>query len=102
MRFFRRHRVVIVVLGLGILIAILVGYRIKKQQAVAVPRRQVEIVVGVTKPILKDLDVKLAYTADVLPNKQVAIFPGFHHGAPLLRDPNARTLVDDFIARHSQ
>ena len=75
MRFFRRHRVVIVVLGLGILVAILVGYRIKKQQAVAVPRRQVEIVVGVTKPIRKDLDVKLAYTADVLPNKQVAIFP---------------------------
>jgi membrane fusion protein (multidrug efflux system) len=75
MRFFRRHRVVIVVLGLGILVAILVGYRIKKQQAVAIPRRQVEIVVGVTKPIRKDLDVKLAYTADVLPNKQVAIFP---------------------------
>jgi RND family efflux transporter MFP subunit len=75
MRFVRRHRVIIVVLGLGILVAILVGYRIKKQQAVAIPRRQVEIVVGVTKPIRKDLDVKLAYTADVLPNKQVAIFP---------------------------
>src|SRR5437016_13667091 len=26
------------------------------------------------KPIRKDLDVKLAYTADVLPNQQVAIF----------------------------
>ena len=51
------------------------GYRIKKQQAAAVPRRQLEIVVGVTKPVRKDLDVKLAYTADVLPNKQVAIFP---------------------------
>jgi membrane fusion protein (multidrug efflux system) len=75
MRFVRRHRVVIVVLGLGILITILVGYRIKKQQAAAVPRRQLEIVVGVTKPVRKDLDVKLAYTADVLPNKQVAIFP---------------------------
>jgi len=75
MRFFRRNRVVIVVLGLGILVAILVGYRVKKQQAMAVPRRQVEIVVGVTKPVRKDLDVKLAYTADVLPNKQVAIFP---------------------------
>jgi membrane fusion protein (multidrug efflux system) len=75
MRFVRRHRVVIVVLGLGILITIPVGYRIKKQQAAAVPRRQLEIVVGVTKPVRKDLDVKLAYTADVLPNKQVAIFP---------------------------
>lgn len=75
MTFFRRHRVLVVLLGLGILISILVGYRIKKQQAAAVPRRQLEIVVGVTKPLRKDLDVKLAYTADVLPHKQVAIFP---------------------------
>ena len=75
MRFVRRHRVLIVLLGLGILISVLVGYRIKKQQAAAVPRRQLEIVVGVAKPLRKDLDVKLAYTADVLPNKQVAIFP---------------------------
>jgi RND family efflux transporter MFP subunit len=75
MRFLRRHRVLIVLLGLGVLVATLVGYRIKKEQAAAVPRRQVEIVVGVTKPVRKDLDVKLAYTADVLPNKQVAIFP---------------------------
>jgi membrane fusion protein (multidrug efflux system) len=75
MRFVRRHRVLLVLLGLGVLISILVGYRIKKQQAAAVPRRQVEIVVGVTTPLRKDLDVKLAYTADVLPNKQVAIFP---------------------------
>src|SRR5206468_3150092 len=29
---------------------------------------------GVITPIRKDLDVKLAYTADVLPNQQVAIF----------------------------
>jgi membrane fusion protein, multidrug efflux system len=75
MTFFRRHRVLIVLLGLGIIVSVLVGYRIKKQQADAVPRRQLEVVVGVTKPIRKDLAVKLAYTADVLPQKQVAIFP---------------------------
>src|SRR5262249_61701240 len=75
MAFLRRHRVLVVLLGLGVIIAVLVGYRIKKQQAAAVPRRQLEIVVGVAKPVRKDLDVKLAYTADVLPNKQVAIFP---------------------------
>ena|SRR5437867_3014867 len=75
MGFLQRHRVLIVLLGLGVIVSVLVGYRIKKQQAAAVPRRQVEIVVGVTKPLRKDLDVKLAYTADVLPNKQVAIFP---------------------------
>ena len=74
MGFLRRHRVLVVLLGLGVLVSVLVGYRIKKQQAAAVPRRQLEIVVGVTKPVRKDLDVKLAYTADVLPNKQVAIF----------------------------
>jgi multidrug efflux pump subunit AcrA (membrane-fusion protein) len=39
-----------------------------------VPRRQVEVVVGVAKPVRKDLDVKLSYTADVLPNRQVALF----------------------------
>lgn len=74
MAFFRRNRVLLVLIGLGVVVVTLVAYRIKKQQAAAVPRRQVEIVVGVTKPIRKDLDVKLAYTADVLPARQVAIF----------------------------
>ena len=63
MSFFRRHRVPVVLVALGVLVAVLVGYQIKKQQAAAVPRRQLEIVVGVVKPIVKDLDVKLAYTA---------------------------------------
>lgn len=75
MAFLRRHRVLVVLLGLGVLVTVLVGYRIKKQQGAAVPRRQLEVVVGVIKPVRKDLDVKLAHTADVLPNKQVAIFP---------------------------
>jgi RND family efflux transporter MFP subunit len=74
MSFFSRHRVPVVLVGLGVLIAILVGYQIKKQQAAAVPRRQLEIVVGVAKPIVKDLDVKLAYTSDVLPLQQVSVF----------------------------
>ena len=65
----RRHRVLVVPLGLGVIIAVLVGYRIKKQQAAAVPRRQLEIVVGVAKPARKDLDVKLEHTADIPPNK---------------------------------
>src|SRR5438552_12371965 len=65
MSFFRRHRVPVVLVGLAVVVLVLVGYRIKKQQASAVPRRQLEIVVGVVTPIVKDLDVKLAYTADV-------------------------------------
>src|SRR3990170_2688862 len=74
MTFFRRHRVFVVLAALGVLVTVLVGYRIWKQQAAAVPRRQLEIVVGGAMPVRKDLDVKLAYTADVLPNQQVAIF----------------------------
>jgi membrane fusion protein (multidrug efflux system) len=75
MAFLRKNRVFLVLVGLGVVIATLVAYRIKKQQAAAVPRRQIEVVVGVVTPLRRDLDVKLAYTADVLPNKQVAIFP---------------------------
>ena len=75
MAFLRRHRVLLVLIALGVVVTTLVVQRIKKQQAAAVPRRQIEIVVGVTRPIKKDLDVKLSYTADVLPARQVAIFP---------------------------
>ena len=74
MAFLRRHRVGLVLAGLGVVVVALVGYRIRQQQASAVPRRQLEVVVGVARPVRKDLDVKLAYTADVLPAKQVAIF----------------------------
>ncbi|MBI4271955.1 MAG: efflux RND transporter periplasmic adaptor subunit [Candidatus Rokubacteria bacterium] len=74
MTLLQRHRVPLVLVGLGVLLAALVGHRILKQQAAAVPRRQIEIVVGVVEPVRTDLDVKLAYSADVLPDKQVAIF----------------------------
>jgi membrane fusion protein (multidrug efflux system) len=74
MSFLRQHRVFAVLLALGVLVTVLVAHRIWKQQAAAVPRRQIEVVVSVAKPIRKDLDVKLAYTADVLPYQQVAIF----------------------------
>jgi pimeloyl-ACP methyl ester carboxylesterase len=35
-------------------------------------------------------------------DKQLAITAGAEHGIPLLRDPQVRALVDDFIARHAQ
>jgi cobalt-zinc-cadmium efflux system membrane fusion protein len=75
MSFLRRYRVPVVLVALAVAVALLVGYRIKKQQAAAVPRRQIEIVVRVAKPVQKDLDVKLSYTADVSAIRQVAIFP---------------------------
>jgi membrane fusion protein (multidrug efflux system) len=74
MAFFHRHRVGAVLLVLAVVAGGLVAFRLKNQQARAVPRRQFEVVVGVAKPIKKDLEVKLTYTADVLPEKQVAIF----------------------------
>ncbi len=74
MAFLRQHRVFVVLLVIGVVVTVLVAERIRKQQAAAVPRRQLEVVVGVTTPVRKDLDVKLAYTADVSPQKQVAIF----------------------------
>jgi RND family efflux transporter MFP subunit len=74
MTFLRRHRVSLVLLFLAVVLAGLVAFRLKGQQAHSVPRRQFEVVVGVREPVKKDLDIKLTYTADVLPDKQVAIF----------------------------
>ena len=42
------------------------------------------------------------YDTCASPEKQLRIFPGFEHGVPQLRNPEARALVDAFIARHSQ
>jgi len=74
MAFLYRHRISMVLLILAVVVGGLVVFRSKGQQARAVPRRQLELVVGVAKPIRKDLEVKLSYTADVHPDKQVAIF----------------------------
>jgi membrane fusion protein (multidrug efflux system) len=74
MSFLHRHRVGLVLVILGIVVAGLVAVRLKGQQARAVTRQQFEVVVGVRLPARKDVELKLAYTADVLPDKQVAIF----------------------------
>jgi alpha-beta hydrolase superfamily lysophospholipase len=36
------------------------------------------------------------------PDRQLSIVPGASHGTPLLRVPQVRAAVDDFIAQHSQ
>ncbi len=74
MGFLGKHRVPLVVVALGVLVLALAAYRIVRQQAAAIPRRTMEIVVGVTRPVTRDIDLKLSYTADVLPYRQVAIF----------------------------
>ncbi|HUM14589.1 MAG TPA: efflux RND transporter periplasmic adaptor subunit [Candidatus Nitrosotalea sp.] len=74
MRLLRRHRVGLVLLGLLVLIAFLVVYRFRDQQARAVTRARPDVLVGVLSPVRRDLDVRLAFTADILPVQQAAIF----------------------------
>jgi RND family efflux transporter MFP subunit len=70
----RRYRVGIALVGLLVVIGMLVAYRLKEQQARALPRARGEALVGIAKPERRDLEVKVASTADLLPSKQAAIF----------------------------
>ena len=72
----KRHRVTVVLVALGVILAGLVFWRLKgDEQARALPRRTGgEPLVGVIQPQRKDLEVKLSYTADILASKQAAIF----------------------------
>ena len=74
MRLLKRHRVSLVLLGLGVLLGLLVVHRFRDQQARAVTRSRPDVLVGVLTPARRDLDVKLAFTADILPAQQAAIF----------------------------
>jgi RND family efflux transporter MFP subunit len=70
----RRYRLGLVLLGLSVLMTVLVVYRLKDQQARAVTRPRQDVLVGVLLPERRDLVVKLAFTADILPAHQAAIF----------------------------
>lgn len=70
----RRYRVGMVLLGLVVLVGVLVVYRLKDQQARAVPRARGDALVGVVAPLRRDLEVRVGSTADLLPAKQAAIF----------------------------
>ena len=45
---------------------------------------------------------RMLYDRCASPDKELFLFPGARHGAPVLRDPHVQPTVDDFIARHSQ
>ncbi len=70
----RRYGVRLGLLGLFVLLGLLVLYRIKDQQARAVTRARSEVLVGTLAPERRDMEVKLAFTADILPAQQAAIF----------------------------
>jgi len=60
--------------AMAVLVVILVVYKLKDQQARAVTRARPDVLVGVVTPQRRDLEIKLTFTADVLPAKQAAIF----------------------------
>ncbi len=70
----KRYRVGLVLLALTVLLGMLVTYRLKDQQARAVPRARGDALVGVIRPTRGDLEVKAGSTADLIPVKQAAIF----------------------------
>jgi RND family efflux transporter MFP subunit len=61
-------------LGLAVVLGVLVAYRLKDQQARAVQRPRGDALVGVVAPSRRDLEVKVAATADIMPAQQAAIF----------------------------
>ena len=74
MQVMRRYSVRLTLLGLLVLVGLLVVYRIKDQQARAVTRARPDVVVGTVLPERRDMEIKLAFTADILPAQQAAIF----------------------------
>ena len=74
MRILRRYRVGLVVLGILVLMGVLIMYRLKDQQARAVTRPRPDVLVGIVAPERRNMEIKLAFTADILPAKQAAIF----------------------------
>jgi RND family efflux transporter MFP subunit len=74
MQLVRRYSVRLTLLALFVLLGILVLYRIKDQQARAVTRARPDVVVGTVLPERRDMEIKLAFTADILPAQQAAIF----------------------------
>jgi RND family efflux transporter MFP subunit len=74
MRLLRRYRVGLVLLGLLVAVGFLVVYRLKDQQARAVTRPRPDVLVGVVTPERRTMEIKLAFTADIVPAKQAAIF----------------------------
>ena len=70
----RRYRVGIVLVLLVLGIGGAVWYWTRTRAAGAVTRSRPDPVVGVVSPQRRDIEVKLSFTADILPAKQAAIF----------------------------
>jgi hypothetical protein len=78
MHLLRRCRVGVVLLGLLVAVGFLVVYRFKDQQASVVTRPRPDVLVGVVTPERRTMEIKLVFTADVIPAKQAATFSRCH------------------------
>src|SRR5262245_64654293 len=74
MRLLRRYRVGLVLLGLLVAMGVLVMYRLKDQQARAITRPRADVLVGTIVPERRTMEIRLPFTADIVPAKQAAIF----------------------------
>jgi len=74
MDFLRRYRVALVLCLLLVGLGGAVWYWTRARTASAVTRGRPDPVVGVVSPQRRDIEVKLSFTADILANKQAAIF----------------------------
>jgi RND family efflux transporter MFP subunit len=70
----RRSRVWVMLVCMLVVMVALVVYRLRDQQARAVTRARPDVLVGVLAPERRTLEIKLGFTADIVPAKQAAIF----------------------------
>jgi RND family efflux transporter MFP subunit len=74
MDFLRRHRVGVVVAVLLLTAGGFAVFWTRTQQARGATRTRPDALVGVVSPQRRDIEVKLSFTADILPIQQAAIF----------------------------
>ncbi|HTY76445.1 MAG TPA: efflux RND transporter periplasmic adaptor subunit [Candidatus Bathyarchaeia archaeon] len=74
MDFLRRYRLGLVVAVLVVTAGGLAFFWTRTQQARGATRTRPDPLVGVVAPLRRDVEVKLSFTADILPIKQAAIF----------------------------
>jgi membrane fusion protein, multidrug efflux system len=74
MDFLRRYRVGVVIAVLLVAACGLVVFWTRTQQARGATRTRPDALVGIVSPQRRDIEVKLSFTADILPIQQAAIF----------------------------
>ena len=74
MHFLRRHRVGVVVAVLLLTVGGFALFWSRAQQARGATRARPDALVGIVSPQRRDIEVKLSFTADILPVQQAAIF----------------------------